>query len=564
MNMDSRESLPGNHRPIRRSGCSRIDPRVFFAFLFILLLCFAAPLPVSPVWIGVAENGASSFTEEAIIDTGLLTISIHTKDGENPTFVDVDPPEGCVGASIRDNTYVKGYCEITNMDSGRPFASGMKLKVRGNASARNAGPEGKLPYKLVLNEAVDLFGNGHRDNRYVLLAGAGENLNTLLGFWIGQYAGMDWTPECRYVNLLLNGDYRGIYLLVRALDGTSLPDHIGPNGFMIECDAYWWKEDVYFRTDAISYGMAYTIKFPDENRLTDARLQEIIRYMEAAESEVLDYSNNDLIDERTFVAWIITRDITGSVDPCGANIYYYLENMDAENPATNKLYMGPLWDFDSTFELDNQWSYNHFSATTYFPYQLSNEGFASQYIDRYQQISPYLCDELETMLHELEDTAGGPIDASRQLDAARWNRPLILLEAEAEEKLDWLKDRIEWMKMELDAQQSGQYLKGNVYVAVSDGCKTMDIWLPDDGYERVSFPVWSDEDGQDDLIWWEAQCNEDGIWECQVDLSQHHSKGVYYIHAYDVTEDSFDFIGGSVTFVSFAVESEELETAAPG
>ena len=92
----------------------------------------------------------------------------------------------------------------------------------------------------------------------------------------------------------------------------------------------------------------------------------------------------------------------------------------------------------------------------------------------------------------------------------------------------------------------------------------MEIWLPDDGYERVSFPVWSDEDGQDDLIWWEAQCNEDGIWECQVDLSQHHSKGVYYIHAYDVTEDSFDFIGGSVTFVSFAVESEELETAAPG
>lgn len=270
---------------IKRIGCDKSNPRTIVVLVSIIVLMQCLPPFNSAFRDEIAEGWPVASAEMDAIGTGLMTICIHTENGEFPTFTEADPPEGMLGASINDNAYVKGYCEIANLDSGQRFASRMKLKVRGNTSARVAGPDGKQSYKLVLREAADLYGNGHWDKKYVLLAGAGENLNTFLGFRIGQYCGMKWNPDCRYVNLVINDDYRGIYLLVPALDGVSRSEHVGPNGFMVECDAYWWKEDTYFRTDGITATMAYTVKYPDVDLLNDARLEKIKDYMDRVEYE---------------------------------------------------------------------------------------------------------------------------------------------------------------------------------------------------------------------------------------------------------------------------------------
>ena len=46
----------------------------------------------------------------------------------------------------------------------------------------------------------------------------------------------------------------------------------------------------------------------------------------------------------------------------------------------------------------------------------------------------------------------------------------------------------------------------------------------------VVFAVWSDENGQDDLNWYYAEKNSDGLWEAKVDLSAHGTAGKYTIH----------------------------------
>lgn len=56
----------------------------------------------------------------------------------------------------------------------------------------------------------------------------------------------------------------------------------------------------------------------------------------------------------------------------------------------------------------------------------------------------------------------------------------------------------------------------------------------DTGVDKVSFPVWSDENGQDDLVWYPA-VYQNGNWICTVNLTVHKSsKNQISIHAYTI------------------------------
>ena len=68
---------------------------------------------------------------------------------------------------------------------------------------------------------------------------------------------------------------------------------------------------------------------------------------------------------------------------------------------------------------------------------------------------------------------------------------------------------------------------------VSGDCRTMTIEIADDGYTSLQFAVWSDENGQDDLTWYQAAM-ESGVWTAEADLTAHHSAGNYNIHAYAI------------------------------
>ena len=40
-------------------------------------------------------------------------------------------------------------------------------------------------------------------------------------------------------------------------------------------------------------------------------------------------------------------------------------------------------------------------------------------------------------------------------------------------------------------------------------------------YDKVYFPVWSEENGQDDIVWYPAEKQVDGSWICTVNLADH-------------------------------------------
>ncbi len=66
------------------------------------------------------------------------------------------------------------------------------------------------------------------------------------------------------------------------------------------------------------------------------------------------------------------------------------------------------------------------------------------------------------------------------------------------------------------------------------------------GLDSVVVPVWSAEDGQDDLMWMPAERQKDGTWKVTVDATDHNlDLGLYYIDVYGTTGNGlFGFAGG--------------------
>ena len=72
-----------------------------------------------------------------------------------------------------------------------------------------------------------------------------------------------------------------------------------------------------------------------------------------------------------------------------------------------------------------------------------------------------------------------------------------------------------------------------VTVELPADCRTMKLTVQNAAkYERVYLPVWSAENGQDDLVWYAAQRTKAGLWVYTVDMTAHHSAGTYYVHVY--------------------------------
>lgn len=212
---------------------------------------------------------AQAVTVDSIAKLGLPVLSITTIDAKEPTCDYAFAPEGAWGITTVNQTKVKGRCLLvshtdTLFDSGEYLKdkSGMTLRIRGNTSAYYSA---KKPFKLKLEKKNDLLARGdssYYDKNWVLLS-TGDCLYTLFGNKVNELVGMPWTPAAIFVNLIINDDYRGLYMLIeqvrRNADCRLNVDK--QTGYVIERDAYWWNEDVYFNTDL--YNKEFTFKYPD-------------------------------------------------------------------------------------------------------------------------------------------------------------------------------------------------------------------------------------------------------------------------------------------------------------
>ena len=375
----------------------------------------------------------------------LPLIVIETENNLDPTYVNaIKTGSNLWGETITDNEYVKG---VMSFGGDVPSMScDAQIRVRGNTTAVN---QDKKSYKIVLDEEYDLLGRGiaYEDREWLLL-NVGTDLKTYIGTYLGTYLGLEWQPQMQYVNVIMNGDWKGCYLLSESVKRSLARCSISEEGYLFENDAYWWNsKEEYFKTSFQPPQLGFTVKYPDIKDKNDVRLGQLKKYMQIIEDKIMaaDEDLFEYIDAESFVSWILVRDIMGQDDGGGSNIYYYIDKINWDNLSENKLKMGPLWDFDISFVREDDWSVQHGMEGLYFDYLLQNPEFRKKYVEKWKKIKDTLEDDLSKHLEELYTNLGEELQKSRKLNASRWMLDNSDIKDEMEYYMDWIERRIQWM-----------------------------------------------------------------------------------------------------------------------
>lgn len=247
----------------------------------------------------------------------------------------------------------------------------VEIKGRGNSTWNMP----KKPFALKFKDKSSgaLMGmNAHK--RWVLLANYADktSLRNRLAFELGKRVELAWTPDSRYVEVILNGKFLGNYLLTEQIkiDGNRVNIEEVSNketdvtkisgGWLMEVDRYYSNgETRYFRPNSSQLPMI--VKEPE-----DANAQQmnyIADYFNTFEKYIfpnlpagLSYHQNNAhlasapdssaygkyIDINSFINYWIVQELTENRDGrLPGSIYMY-------KGEGKKLSIGPLWDFDQT------------------------------------------------------------------------------------------------------------------------------------------------------------------------------------------------------------------------
>ena len=368
----------------------------------------------------------------------LPLMSISTYEHNEPSYdLAKKPDDKLWGASMVNNEYVSGNLEYQILN-GKKLSTKVDIKCRGNTSSVESA---KKSYRIHFDSCYDFLQDQTEKYQDWILLHTGTNLNFFVGNFTGSQCGMEWSLTGMLVNVMLNGDWKGTYYLTPQVGIASSNGLVEKDGFIIENDAYWWKEDeIYFKTKNQVYQQGYTFKYPKLKSRSNASYISISAYMQQIEDSIINNNYQELIDERSFAKWILARDLVGVADGGGSNQYYYLKSI---SDPSGKLKMGPLWDWDST-RLAGTWSRCRDSNVSYFGYLFSYDSFQETYRTEYGKASAELLENLRNEFDNLNNY-NDEINESWALDAQRWKHSYVSLEEMENSWLDWFTERISWM-----------------------------------------------------------------------------------------------------------------------
>ena len=295
--------------------------------------CYSTTMQAKNFEAGVIYN-SKKIAKEDLTHSGLPVTIINT-----PTNQDITSKEEYIEntlISILQTDIIDEFCELTN------------VKGRGNSTW--AAP--KKPYAIKFNKKKSLIGLPE-DKSWVLLAN--YNDATLLRNYAALFMGnemsvLDWTPHFDYIDLMLNGEYKGIYQLGEKIKISKKRVNVGDDGFLLEIDWRCLDEDDarYFYVPHIINPI--NIKDPDVEYENDDnytfikdKITEIDQVLYSDDYQDADNGWQKYMDMDSFVDWYIINELAKNADAkFGTSCYMNFKR-------GGKLKMGPIWDFDLGF-----------------------------------------------------------------------------------------------------------------------------------------------------------------------------------------------------------------------
>lgn len=98
-----------------------------------------------------------------------------------------------------------------------------------------------------------------------------------------------------------------------------------------------------------------------------------------------------------------------------------------------------------------------------------------------------------------------------------------------------------------------------IYVTQLDSYRArITIINPNEGnVGKITFPTWSTENGQDDIVWYEGTKNADGSWSAEVNGQNHKHSGTYTTHVYNDENGTMTFLGAAPSYSVQALSAQQ-------
>ena len=245
-----------------------------------------------------------------------------------------------------------GFMTLVSDNGDINYFGGLdSIKGRGNNTWENFD---KKPYFVKLTNETNLLGMGDGIN-WVLIANADDysNMRNKLVYDFSKAVGFSFSPDSRWIDLYLNGEYVGLYLLTENIEVNENRVELDEDGVLVSIEQeYKLKQDgtPFIKTDT---GVFFEIHYPltvdsSQKKEFEAVIQTVENSLlkeENSESEYLEY-----IDLDSFAKKFLIEEMFGNLDGFLASSFFYT--------IEGKIYAGPVWDYDKALGNDNDQSWS--------------------------------------------------------------------------------------------------------------------------------------------------------------------------------------------------------------
>jgi hypothetical protein len=264
--------------------------------------------------------------------------------------------------------YVDATYVLTNPVAPVPTVT-LSGKIRGRGHSTWGQP--KNPYKVQFSNDASYAAIGEvlgmkKQRNWALLADYFDRslIRNKLVLSLGSSSvfadGLKWTPSGQHVEVTLNGDYVGVYLLTEdiridpaRLDirkmSSSASAGVVDGGYIVEVDT---RLDCYNDGDlnlqlVTAQGVPICIDTPDEEAITRDQLAYVKNLLLTVEQDLYGAGRLDRLNAESFVDWYLVQELFRNTDAqFVASDFMWKDTDGAANPKDRLLNMGPLWDFD--------------------------------------------------------------------------------------------------------------------------------------------------------------------------------------------------------------------------
>ena len=343
----------------------------------------------------------------------------------------------------------------TTHATSRIIDDDVNIRGRGNSTWFMS----KKPYLLKFDKDVSLLSEPFTKS-WVLINNYSDKtmLRNSVAFYMSSISKLVYTPRTHFVELILNGEHNGTYLLSEKLNLDRIRDKFGFDDFLLQIDARAADDDITFHVPHIHHPIVLE---DADDYVSEESLAYIKRFLNEADSVLFsdDYTDpvsgwQRYIDVPSFVDWYLINEIARNNDALFFSSCYMSLRIGG------KLRMGPVWDFDIAFgniNYDDNFLPEGFwiSRTPWFRRLLSDPVFMARVKQRFD----YFYSRKSDIMHFIDLNAEYLTRSVQEnekiwhtLNKAVWPNYKVLgnYPDEVQELKEWLNTRLDWMKSEYD------------------------------------------------------------------------------------------------------------------